>query len=109
MYFKKSILFTLMLSFFLTGCAFFSRAVYRPVVNQGNYVTENEVKKLRLGQSKEQVIFVMGSPMLHSIFEGNRWYYVFREQAHHQRASQATYVLTFNKKNKLVDIKPSSI
>lgn len=105
MHFNKSILIVISVSLLLTGCSFLSNIVYRPVINQGNYVTQNEIDKLQLGQTKEQVMFIMGSPMLHSIFKGNIWYYVFREQPNHQWPIQKTYTLTFNDKNKLIDIK----
>lgn len=93
------------MSLFMNGCAFLSNIVYRPVINQGNYVTQNEINKLQLGQTKEQVMFILGSPMLHSVFKGNVWYYIFREQFNHKRPMQKTYILVFNDQNKLIDIK----
>lgn len=105
MRFGKSILITLITTFFLMGCSLLNGVIYRPVINQGNYVAKNEVNQLWLGQKKEQVMYIMGSPMLHSIFGSNVWYYVSREQSNHHRTIQKTYILTFNEQNKLIDIK----
>lgn len=109
MRFEKSILITLISTFFLAGCSLLNGIIYRPVINQGNYVEKNEVNKLRLGQTKEQVMYIMGSPMLHSIFGGNVWYYVCREQSNHHRIIQKTYTLTFDAQNKLINIKNQKI
>lgn len=51
---------------------------YRIDVRQGNAVTPELVSKLMPGMTREQVRFVMGSPMLISIFRQDRWDYVYR-------------------------------
>jgi outer membrane protein assembly factor BamE len=50
---------------------------YRPDVQQGNVVTREMVEQLRQGMSREQVRFLLGSPMLTSVFHANRWDYVY--------------------------------
>lgn len=50
---------------------------YRPDVQQGNVVTQEMVEQLRQGMSREQVRFLLGSPMLTSVFHANRWDYVY--------------------------------
>ena len=54
---------------------------YRPDLQQGNWVTRQQVEQLRVGMTRDQVRFVLGSPTLTDIFHGNRWEYpyVFRE------------------------------
>lgn len=51
---------------------------YRIDVRQGNAVTPELVSRLTPGMTREQVRFVMGSPMLVSIFRPDRWDYVYR-------------------------------
>ena len=52
--------------------------VYRPNVQQGNFVSKEMVSQLKLGMTPEQVRFVLGSPLLSDIFHSERWDYPFR-------------------------------
>ncbi|MEW5879069.1 MAG: outer membrane protein assembly factor BamE [Pseudomonadota bacterium] len=51
---------------------------YRPDVQQGNVVTKEMVDQLRPGMSREQVRFLLGTPLLTSVFHQDRWDYVYR-------------------------------
>ena len=49
--------------------------MYVQDIQQGNVVTQEMVNRLRPGMSKNQVTFVMGSPMLIDVFHLERWDY----------------------------------
>ncbi|MGH8726742.1 MAG: outer membrane protein assembly factor BamE domain-containing protein [Burkholderiales bacterium] len=49
-------------------------------VQQGNYVDQEMVAKLKPGMTKSQVRFVLGTPLVADPFHANRWDYVFRRQ-----------------------------
>jgi outer membrane protein assembly factor BamE len=51
---------------------------YRPDIPQGNFVSQEMVAQLREGMTREQVIFVLGTPLLNDIFHADRWDYAFR-------------------------------
>lgn len=51
--------------------------VYKLDINQGNYITQDMVDKLREGQTKQQVRLILGTPLLVSAFRDNRWDYVY--------------------------------
>lgn len=51
---------------------------YRIDVQQGNFVSKEMVAQLRPGLSRDQVRFVLGTPLLNDIFHANRWDYDFR-------------------------------
>lgn len=53
---------------------------YRIDVQQGNVVTQEMVSALKPGMSRDQVKFVLGTPLLTDMFHANRWDYVFRMQ-----------------------------
>ncbi|NLK84733.1 MAG: outer membrane protein assembly factor BamE [Aeromonadales bacterium] len=53
-----------------TSCA------YRAPLTQGNYVEQDLVNKLTRGMTREQVRFVLGTPMLIDPYDNSRWYYV---------------------------------
>ena len=65
-------------------------APYRIEVVQGNVVTREQAAQLRPGMTRQQVIDVLGSPLLASVFHADRWDYVFtirRQGAEPQRRS----------------------
>ncbi len=53
---------------------------YRIDVRQGNLVTQDMVAQLKPGLTKDQVRFILGTPMLTDIFHADRWDYVYRLQ-----------------------------
>ena len=50
---------------------------YRPDIQQGNFVTEEMLKQLKLGQTRDQVKFILGTPLLTDAFHASRWDYPF--------------------------------
>ncbi|GAB2883644.1 hypothetical protein GCM10027046_10140 [Uliginosibacterium flavum] len=51
---------------------------FRIDVRQGNAVTQEMLSQLSPGMSREQVRFVMGSPLLVDVFHADRWDYVYQ-------------------------------
>ena len=51
---------------------------YRIDIQQGNFVSREMVSQLKEGMTREQVRFVMGTPMLTDLFHADRWDYPFR-------------------------------
>lgn len=50
---------------------------YKIEINQGNYVTQEQVNRLRVGMTRTQVRNLLGPPLIESAFHGNRWDYHF--------------------------------
>jgi len=67
----------------LTGCTGTSQRVasmvtpYRVDVVQGNFVSREQVQTLQPGMSRQQVRDILGTPLVTSVFHGDRWEYVF--------------------------------
>jgi outer membrane protein assembly factor BamE len=53
---------------------------YRIDVQQGNFISQEQLTQLKPGMTPDQVKFVLGTPLLNDIFHANRWDYVFRLQ-----------------------------
>ncbi len=53
---------------------------YRTDLPQGNYLTREMLSQVKLGMTRDQVRFVLGSPLLTDVFLPDRWNYVFRFQ-----------------------------
>jgi len=50
---------------------------YRMVIQQGNFISQEMVSQLKPGMSKEQVRYVLGTPLVTDIFHADRWDYIF--------------------------------
>ncbi|GEA11551.1 hypothetical protein KUL49_19260 [Alteromonas sp. KUL49] len=70
----QHLLMILGLTFCSTAC---TNWIYRIDVPQGNFLDERDVEKLRVGMSKEQVIYVLGNPVVQDTFDSDTWYYVY--------------------------------
>jgi outer membrane protein assembly factor BamE len=64
----------------LAGCSSNPLAPYRMEIQQGNYITQEMVSQLKLGMTKDQVRFALGTPLINDIFHENRWDYVYMRQ-----------------------------
>ena len=86
-------------------------SVYRMEVQQGNYISQEAVAQLKLGMTKEQVRFVLGTPLVADIFHENRWDYVYRRQRENSSQVEERRVSVFFDGDKLVrlegDVMPS--
>jgi outer membrane protein assembly factor BamE len=51
---------------------------YKVEIVQGNLITKEQTTALQQGMTREQVRFVLGSPLVASTFHADRWDYVFR-------------------------------
>jgi len=59
----------------LSGCVF--PGVHKLNVQQGNIVTQDMLDQLQQGMTRDQVEFVMGTPVLENSFADNRWDYLY--------------------------------
>jgi outer membrane protein assembly factor BamE len=51
--------------------------VYKIDINQGNYLAQDQVDRLKVGQTKQQVRAILGTPLIVSTFRPNQWDYVY--------------------------------
>ena len=102
---KLSLMLVVMLVL-LSGCSRFSvpllpgLAPYRMEVQQGNYVTQDMVAKLKPGMTRNQVKFALGTPLVADPFHNDRWDYVYVLQKQGRVVEQRRIVVIF-KEDKL--------
>ena len=72
-------------------------------IQQGNYVTQDMVDKLKPGMSRNQVRFALGTPLVADAFHNDRWDYVYVMQKRGRVVEQRRIVVLF-KDDKLVRI-----
>ena len=78
----------------LSAC---SSWVFRYDIPQGNYLEQKNIDKLQIGMTKEQVKFILGSPVVVDAFNDDSWYYVYRLKSGKSRDKdiQKKFVLQF--------------
>jgi outer membrane protein assembly factor BamE len=77
---------------------------YRIEIQQGNFVSQEMVSQLKPGMSKDQVRFVMGTPLITDSFHADRWDYVFRRQKVNSRELEQRKLAVFFEDGKLKHI-----
>lgn len=93
MFNKISFVFLAAISVFIAGCSSFSP--YKMEIRQGNYVAEDARQKIRLGMSRQQVVSVLGSPLVSDVFHANRWDYIYRLEEKAKVVEQQRLTLYF--------------
>ena len=68
---------------------------YRLDVRQGNFLTQEMVSQLKPGLTRDQVRFILGTPLVTDPFHANRWDYVYRLQLGHEPVQQRHLVVYF--------------
>lgn len=71
----QKIIIYLIMGLFLAACT------YKPDIQQGNMVTGEKLAQLKPGMDKNQVIFILGPPMLADPFHKERWDYFYSFKA----------------------------
>ena len=51
--------------------------VYKLDINQGNYLAQDQVDRLRVGLTKQQTRAILGTPLITSAFRPEQWEYVY--------------------------------
>lgn len=88
-----------LLSLLLSSCA-----VYRMEVQQGNALSNETVAQLQRGMSKDQVVALLGSPLLQDNFRGgDRWDYVYYKLRGKNPSKKQNLTLFF-RNNQLVSV-----
>lgn len=78
---KKILIPVMFATLFLQGCINIpllpGLKPYKIDIQQGNYVTQDMIAKLRPGMSRGQVRFALGTPLIVDPFRTDRWDYVY--------------------------------
>jgi outer membrane protein assembly factor BamE len=72
---------------------------YKMDIRQGNFVTPDMREKLKIGMTKPQVRYVLGTPMINDIFHNNRWDYAYRLERDGKVIEQQNMTLYFEGEN----------
>lgn len=76
-----SIVVALLMASLAGGC------VYQAPLSQGNLVDTEDLDQVELGMTRNQVRFLLGTPMIDDPFHNNRWDYVYYLRIGRENAS----------------------
>lgn len=81
----------------LAGCSSGSKwgFPYKIDVQQGNWITQEQIALLQPGMSREQVRFALGSPMLTSVLHSDRWDYPYYYKPGYGDARERKFTVWF--------------
>ena len=72
--FSSRLLIAFVIPMLLSACFL---GTHRVEVQQGNFVDEEMVSKIKMNMTREQVLFALGTPLIIDPFHPNRWDYVY--------------------------------
>ncbi|HZW25989.1 MAG TPA: outer membrane protein assembly factor BamE [Gallionella sp.] len=81
------------------GCSTPLLSPYKMDIRQGNYVTPEMREKLKIGMTKQQVRYVLGTPMISDAFHGDRWDYPYRLEQRGEIVEKQQLTLYFDGDN----------
>jgi outer membrane protein assembly factor BamE len=81
----------------LAGCNYVPQMVtpYRMEIQQGNFLTQDMLSQLKPGMTKEQVRFLLGTPLVVDPFHADRWDYVFTRVRENNRNPEQRKITVF--------------
>jgi outer membrane protein assembly factor BamE len=80
------------------GCS-----IYKVDIQQGNVIDPDKLAQLKIGMNKNQVVFLIGNPLLTDPFHHNRWDYIHAVKPGGEKVSRKVLTLYFDG-DKLVKI-----
>ncbi len=92
----------------VSACGSRLLTVHKIDVQQGNALDIEMVEKIELGMNKEQVKYVLGSPLITDSFHPDRWDYIYLFTPGYGEQQRRQLTLTFDR-NEVIDIVKSNI
>lgn len=84
----------------LSGC---SSWIYRIDIPQGNYLEQQLIDKLRVQMTREQVRYILGSPVAVNPFNDDKWHYIYTLDKNKSQKHRSELVIHF-KDDKVTDM-----
>lgn len=80
--------------FFVAACSF--PGVHKNAIEQGNRLIPERVERLEIGMTRDQVQFLLGSPITVNTFDPNRWIYLERIDFDRKVRENTYLIINFN-------------
>lgn len=88
--------------FLLSGCI----RPFQPDIQQGNIINNSDLREIRYGMSKQEVLFILGTPMVIDPFNEQRWDYFYSRRDQRRRETEHRLITAmFDDNDTLVELK----
>lgn len=78
--------------------------VYRAAISQGNLIKQEDLDQAEVGMTRNQIRFLLGTPMVEDPFHTERWDYVYYLKVGRQDASFKRWVSIFFEEDRVSSI-----
>ena len=92
----------IIISLLIYSCS--NTEIYRVPITQGTVFTQEDLDKLEIGMTKDQVSFVMGQPSFENFFEKNVWNYIYKITTGDEVNTEKKVKLIFDENKNLFSI-----
>lgn len=82
-----------------------SGCVYRANISQGNLIEQEDLDQLEVGMTRNQVRFLLGTPMVDDPFHASRWDYIYYLKVGRRDATFKRWVSVIFEDNTVVEIR----
>ena len=82
-----------------------SGCVYRANISQGNLIKEEDLEQVEVGMTKNQVRFLLGTPMIDDPFSKQRWDYIYYIKMGRRDATFKRWVSVFYEEDVVSEIR----
>jgi len=89
----------LIMASMLMGC------VYRVDVQQGNLLEEYEIDAVKVGMTRSQVRFLLGTPAVANPFHKDRWDYIYYFRQGRKRKADRSWLIVFFDGDRVRDVR----
>lgn len=77
---------------------------YMMEVQQGHYIIDEQMQQIKVGMSKEQVVFVLGYPLSQYLFDKNRWDFQYQDYKNNKLLKSYIVTLYFDTSGNITKI-----
>ncbi len=95
----------LIIAIVLANLAVSSGCVYRQAISQGNLVAQEDLDQVEVGMTRNQVRFLLGTPLVDDPFHEDRWDYVYFLKVARKDATFKRWVSVFFEDDRVSEIR----
>jgi len=78
--------------------------VYQAALSQGNFLKQEELDQIEVGMTRNQVRFLLGTPMIDDPFHQDRWDYIYYLRIGREKATFKRWVSIYFADNNVTEI-----
>jgi outer membrane protein assembly factor BamE len=78
---------------------------YQPDIQQGNILNNSDLREIRYGMSKQEVLFILGTPMVIDPFNESRWDYFFSKRDQRKKETAKRLVTAIFDGDTLIELR----